>query len=389
MPRSSSYDNLIKMEPKRIFAYVGTYHPNGQGVHLVECDAVTGKLYNKKIVSDLIDAAQLVLSASGNELYVASEISNYKNTHAGLIVAYKTNRQDGSLTEINRVSSAGAEPAYITIHPSGKYVMAANYKSGSVAIFPIREDGGIFDSCCIKQSIGIPNSPRPQAADHGSFAFSDHDGPHAHMIESAPEGKFVFSTDVGLDRIYQWHFNEINGQLIANNPAYIMASSKGAGPRHFVFHPKLDLVYLLNEQASIITRYHFNRQTGILKMLDSVSSLPSNYRGTSFASSILISQDGRHLYAGNRLHNSIAHFLINEQGDMALAEHVWTEGDSPRTMTFSPKGDFFYIMNQHSDNITQFKVGQESGTLTFINSYVDIGSPSQLVFLQNNEYVNK
>lgn len=377
------------MASKRSFAYVGTYHPNGQGIHLVECDAVTGKLYNKKVVSDLIDAAQLVLSASGKELYVASEVNNYKDTHAGLLVAYKTNWQDGSLTEINRVSSAGAEPAYITLHPSGKYVMAANYKSGSVAIFPIQKEGGLSECCCIKQSTGTPSSPRPQAADHGSFAFSDHDGPHAHMIESAPEGKFVFSTDVGLDRIYQWHFNEINGQLIENSPAYIMSSSKGAGPRHFVFHPKLELVYLLNEQASIITRYHFNKQTGRLKMLDSVSSLPANYRGTSFASSIVISQNGRHLYAGNRLHNSIAHFLINEQGDMTLAEHVWTEGDFPRTMTFSPKGDFFYVMNQRSDNITQFKVEPESGTLVFINSYVDIGSPSQLVFLQNIEHVNK
>lgn len=389
MSRSSSYAKLTNEETKRSFAYVGTYHPNGQGVHLVECDPVTGKLYNKKIVSDLIDAAQLVLSASGNELYVASEVSNYKGTHAGLIVAYKTNWQDGSLTEINRVSSAGEEPAYITLHPSGKYVMAANYKSGSVAIFPIREDGGLSESCCVKQSIGTPSSPRPQAADHGSFAFSDHDGPHAHMIESAPEGKFVFSTDVGLDRIYQWHFNEMSGQLIANNPAYIMASSKGAGPRHFVFHPKLDIVYLLNEQASIITSYHFNKKTGRLKMRSSISSLPVNYRGTSFASNIVISQNGCHLYAGNRLHNSIAHFLINEQGDMTLSEHVWTEGDSPRTMTFSPKEDFFYIMNQGSDNITQFKVEPENSTLVFINSYLDIGSPSQLVFLQNIEQLTK
>ena len=243
MLKTSNDIELTNQKEKRLFAYVGTYHPKGRGIHLLEYDPITGKLYKKHVVSNIIDAAQLVVSLSGHQLYVASEVDNYKNTQAGLIVAYHINEKDGSLDEINRVNSAGAEPAYITLHPSGKYIMVANYKSGSVAIFPIKKNGGLAEACCVKQSTGIPGTPLPQAASHGSFAYSDHDGPHAHMIESDMSGKFVFSTDVGLDRIYQWHFDVNRGELSANDPAYLMASSKSAGPRHFVFHPNFNFIY--------------------------------------------------------------------------------------------------------------------------------------------------
>ena len=105
------------------------------------------------------------------------------------------------------------------------------------------------------------------------MAISDHNGPHAHMIAADPSGKYVFSTDLGLDRIYQYRFDDRSGKLTPNDPPFISASSKGAGPRHFVFTPKGDALWLINEEASTLTHYTVNAN-GTLKAGKTLSALP-------------------------------------------------------------------------------------------------------------------
>lgn len=158
-----------------------------------------------------------------------------------------------------------------------------------------------------------------------------------------------------------------------------MASSKGAGPRHFVFSKLDGHVWLVNEEASTLTQYQFDKQKGLLQEGTTVSSLPDNYKGTNFISGIVESQDGQHLYVGNRLYNSIAHFNINKDGSLSKPTQTWTRGDYPRTLTLSPNGKYLYAMNQRSDNITRFSVDANSGELKFVDDYVPIGAPSQMV----------
>ncbi|EPL9568250.1 lactonase family protein [Providencia rettgeri] len=354
------------------FAWVGTYSPNGEGVYRFDINGQTGQLTNKTLAAPLINAAQLVLSKNGHVLYAGSE------TEKGTIHAWRV-KDTGELEVINDVPSGGDGPVYLSLTPDERFLLVANYHSGSVAVLPIREDGGLNIASEMIQNQGPAGAPRPEAAVEGSFAISDHNGPHAHMIGTDPSGKFVFVTDLGLDRIYQYKFDDKNGKLIPNNPPFIMSSSKGSGPRHFVFSKGGNNVWLVNEEASTLTQYHFDKQKGTLKEGHSTSTLPKNYKGTSFISGIVESKDGKQLYAANRLHNSIAHFNVNADGTLGDAVYTWTRGDYPRTLTLSPDGQYLYALNQRSDNITRFKIAPNTGELTFVDEYVAVGAPSQMV----------
>ncbi|WLS81001.1 lactonase family protein [Erwinia pyri] len=353
------------------FAYVGSYNPNGEGVYRFQVDAASGALSGKTLVSDLPNPAQLTIDAKGKTLYVASE------SEKGVVVAYAI-AADGSLSKLNQVSSQGAGPVYLSLTPDGKFLLVANYVSGSKAVLPVRADGRLAEASDSQQDQGPPGAGKPAAAVEGSFAISDHNGPHAHMIASDPTGKFVFSTDLGLDRLYQYRLSS-DGKLQANSPPWIAASSTGAGPRHFVFHPDGKSIYLINEEASTLTRYLLNRKTGRLTEAATVSALPAGYKGTSFAAGLAIDRAGKNLYVANRLHNSIGHFAIEANGTLSHKDDVWTRGDYTRTLTLSPDGKTLYAMNQRSDNITRFQVDAASGALTFSNDYTAVGAPSQLV----------
>ncbi|VEA68366.1 6-phosphogluconolactonase [Serratia plymuthica] len=363
------------------FAYIGTYNPNGEGVYRVRVDPASGALSAKTLVSNQPNPAQLTLDAQGRTLYVASEVADFNGSKHGGIIAYRINPVDGGLTQLNQVDSQGAGPVYLSLTPDGRHLLVANYVSGTVAAFPIESDGKLGNASSVQQDQGPAGAGKPAGAVEGSFAASDHNGPHAHMIACDPSGKFVFSTDLGLDRLYQWRFDGASGQLSPNDPPWIAASSAGAGPRHFVFHPDGKTVLLVNEEASTLTSYRFGSQKGTLKQLHVVSSLPADYKGTSFASGLVVSEDGKNLYVANRLHNSIAQFSVGADGELKPVAEIWTRGDYPRSLTLSPDGHYLYAMNQRSDNVTRFSLDKASGKLSFVEGYTPVGSPSQMVFL--------
>lgn len=363
------------------FAYIGTYNPNGEGVYRVQVDPVSGALSARTLASSQPNPAQLTVDAKGQTLYVASEVADFNGTQHGGIIAYRINPTDGSLTQLNQVDAQGAGPVYLFLTPNGRHLLVANYVSGTVAAFPVENDGKLGTASSVQQQQGPAGAGKPEAAVEGSFAISDHNGPHAHMIASDPSGKFVFSTDLGLDRIYQWRFDDASGQLTPNDPPWIAASSAGAGPRHFVFHPDEKTLLLVNEEASTLTSYRFDNQKGTLKQLHVISSLPADYKGTNFAAGLVLSEDGKNLYVANRLHNSIAQFSVGSGGELHSVAETWTRGDYPRSLTLSPDGRYLYAMNQRSDNITRFSVDKASGKLSFVEGYTPVGSPSQMVFL--------
>ena len=228
------------------YAWVGTYNPNGEGLYRFTVDPNNGALGEKTLVSQLPNAAQLTVSHDGKTLYLASEAEK------GVIQALRIGA-NGELTELNQVASSGAGPVYVSLTPEGRHLLVANYVSGSIAVLPVKADGSLGEATDTHQDQGEPGAAKPEAAVEGSFAVSDHNGPHAHMIAADPSGKYVFSTDLGLDRIYQYRFDKQRGKLTPNEPPFINASSKGAGPRHFVFTPKGDGLWLINEESSTLT----------------------------------------------------------------------------------------------------------------------------------------
>ena len=354
------------------YAWVGTYNPNGEGLYRFTVDGKTGELRDKALVSSLPNVAQLTVSQDGKTLYAASEVEK------GVVQAWRI-AANGELSELNQVASGGAGPVYLSLTPDGRHLLVANYVSGSIAVLPVKEDGSLGDAVDVHQDQGPTGAARPAAAAEGSFAVSDHNGPHAHMISADPSGKFVFSTDLGLDRIYQYRMDSASGKLTPNDPPFIAASSAGAGPRHFVFTPAGDGLWLINEEASTLTFYHLDKQSGLLREGKTVSALPKEYKGTSFAAGLVLSQDGKQLYVVNRLHNSIAHFTVMADGSLKHQDDIWTRGDYPRTLTLDKQGHWLYVMNQRSDNITRFSVAPKDGKLTFSPDYTPVGSPSQMV----------
>ncbi|MEA3212116.1 MAG: 6-phosphogluconolactonase [Chthoniobacter sp.] len=378
-----------------LMAYVGTYSSplhnvrptqvdlppgNGRGIHLFEVDRTTGAMSPSGVYEQGTSPSCLAFNAAGTCLYSANETDRMDEDNSGSISAFAINRADGQMKLLSTVSSGGAGPAYLSVHPSGRFVLVANYFGGSVAVLPILADGRLGDACDLKKDVGAVGPKRATNAPQGSFAISGHDQAHAHMIEADPSGRFVLHADLGLDQIFIWKFDGRAGVLSPNDPAAISLPA-GDGPRHFVFHPNGRWFYSLQEEGSNIVLFDYDSAMGRLASRQTISSLPAGFAGSSFSSEIMISADGRFIYAGNRLHDGIAIFSVGETGALTFLGEEWSRGDYPRSFNFDPTGSFLYSCNQRGDNIAAFRVDRKSGGLTFTGQFTPVGNPSMIIFL--------
>ena len=183
-----------------------------------------------------------------------------------------------------------------------------------------------------------------------------------------------------MDQIHVWKFNADAGTLESTGASAVVPP--GDGPRHFAFHPNGRWLYSLQEEGSTLILFHYDGASGRLTQKQQVSSLPPGFAGTNFTSEVRISRDGRFLYAGNRLHDSIAWFSIGPSGNLKFAGETWTRGDYPRSFTIDPSGNFLYSCNQRSDAVTVFRVNRVTGELAFTLQYAPVGTPSIIVFLE-------
>jgi 6-phosphogluconolactonase (cycloisomerase 2 family) len=376
-------------------AYVGTFSSplgdvlptqvdlpagNGRGIHLFQVNRATGALTPVGIHEMGTSPSWLVLNAAGNRLYSANETDRVGEDKQGTVSAFSIDRGDGHLTLLGTVPSGGAGPTHLSIHPSGRFLLVANYFSGSVAALPIRPDGRLDTARDIKNVAGKMGPTKATNAPPGSFAISGHDGTHAHMIDADPSGRFVLHIEVGMDQIFVWKFDEQSGVLTPNEPPAV-SLPPGDGPRHFHFHPKGRWLYSLQEEASTIVLFDYDAPRGRLTPRQTISTLPPGFAGTNFCSEILVSADGKFVYAGNRLHDSIGIFAVGPNGDLTFLGAEWTRGDYPRSFNFDPTGQFLYCCNQRADNIAVFQVSRKTGGLKFTGSYTPVGNPSHIVFL--------
>ena len=373
-----------------VLAYVGTYSSpqgpegsrgRGEGIYLFEMDPSNGNLKQRELFPEGMNPSCLALDPSRTHLYAANETSTFEGAASGSVSAFSIERSTGRLTLLNTVSSQGAGPAHLSVHPSGRYVLVANYAGGTIAALPIRPGGSLGAATDVKQDKGALGPAKAgSSAPPGSFAISGHDRPHAHMIHADPSGRFVLATDLALDKIFVWKFDLEKGTLSANDPASVSVPL-GDGPRHFVFHPNGRWVYSLQEESSTLIRFDWDPTRGTLTARQTISSLPAGFKGTDYTSEVMVSANGRFVYAANRLHDSIAVFSVGTTGDLTFASEEWTRGDYPRSFNFDPTGKFLYSCNQRGDAITSFRVDPRTGRLTFTGQYVAVGTPSSIVFL--------
>jgi 6-phosphogluconolactonase (cycloisomerase 2 family) len=378
-----------------LVAYVGTFSSplrdvlptqvdlppgNGRGIHVFQVDRVTGAMTPIETVEMGTSPSCLVLNAAGTRLYSANETDRVGDSNEGTVSAFSINRNDGRIQHLNTVRSGGAGPTYVSLHPSGRFLLVANYFGGSIAVVPILADGRLGEVSDVKSGSGKIGPNRATNAPPGSFAFSGHDRTHAHMVQSDPSGRHILHSDLGLDQIFVWKFDEQRGTLAPNDPSAVLLPP-GDGPRHFHFHPNGRWLYSIQEEGSTIVWFDYDAPNGQLIPRQTISTLPPNFAGSNFCSEILVSADGHFVYAGNRLHDSIAIFSVGPDGELTYRGEEWTRGNYPRSFNFDPTGQFLYCCNQRSDNITAFRVDPRTGGLKFTEQYTPVGNPSIIVFL--------
>ena len=378
----------------KLIAYVGTFSSplqnmkatqvdlppgNGRGIHLFEVNRATGALTPSGICEMGTSPSCVVLNTARTRLYSANETERVGEHEEGTVSSFAVDPVDGKLSLLNSVGSGGKGPTHVSLHPSGKFLFVANYFGGSVAVLPVLPDGHLGSASDIKKDSGTVGPPRATNAPPGSFAFSGHDQPHCHMIESDPSGRHILHVDLGLDQILVWKFDAEKGQLAANDPAHV-SLPPGDGPRRIAFHPHGRWLYSIQEEGSTVVLFDYDIELGRLSPRQTISSLPPDFAGSNFCSEILVSADGRFVYAGNRLHDSIAVFAIGEDGTLTYLSEEWTHGDYPRSFAFDPTGTFVYSCNQRGDNVAVFRQDAGSGALKFTGNYAPVGNPSCIVF---------
>ncbi len=378
-----------------LFAYIGTFSSplrdvlptqvdlppgNGRGIHLFQVNRETGEMTPAGVYELGTSPSCLVVNPAGTRLYSANETDRVGEHKEGTVSAFAINRADGQLKLLNTTGSGGAGPTFVSIHPSARFVLVANYFEGSVAVLPILSDGRLGAATDVKVDAGKIGPTKATNAPRGSIAASGHDRTHAHMIEADPSGRFVLHADLGLDRIFIWKFDVRNGTLTPNDPPAV-SLPPGDGPRHFSFHPNGRWLYSIQEEGSNIVLFDFDAATGRLVARQTISTLPPAFAGTNFCSEILVSADGRFVYAGNRLHDSIGIFSVGANGTLTFVGEEWTRGDYPRSFNFDPSGQHLYCCNQRGDNVAVFRVDRKTGGLSFTAHYAAVGNPSSIVFL--------
>jgi 6-phosphogluconolactonase len=381
-----------------LIAYVGTFSSplhdtlptqvdlppgNGRGIHIFRVNRDTGEMTPAGVYESGTSPSCLAVNASGTRLYSANETDRVGKIKSGTVSAFAIDRGNGKLALLNTVRSGGDGPTYVSIHPSRRFVLVANYFGGTVAVLPILPNGQLGVATDIKLDRGKLGPTRATHAPPGSFAFSGHDHTHAHMIEADASGRFVLHADLGLDQIFVWKFDEQQGLLTPNDPAAV-SLPPGDGPRHFQFHPNGRWLYSIQEEGSTIVLFDYAAATGRLTERQTISTLPAGFAGSNFCSEILVSADGRFVYAGNRLHDSIGIFAIGPDGTLTFVGDEWTRGNYPRSFNFDPTGRFLFCCNQRGDNIAVFCVDRKTGGLNFTGSYAGVGNPSSIVFLDLN-----
>jgi len=346
------------------YLYVGTYTMDPRaGLHVYRLDAASGDLQSVGMASGSDNPSYLVVHPNERYLYAVNEVGDFDDAGSGAISAYAVNPIDGQLSLINKASSQGSGPCYVSLDGRGRYALLANYSGGSVAVLRLQDDGSLGEATDSTHHRGKSVHPQRQEA------------PHPHCIVLDPDDGYALVPDLGLDRIVIYRFDTAKGE-ITGCPTAVTKAKPGAGPRHLVFHPSGRFVYVINELNSSITAYSYQSQKGILTELETVPTIPPDFHGTNTGADIHVHPSGRFLYGSNRGHDSLVIFRIHEHtGKLTYLGHQATLGKTPRNFTISPCGRFLLVANQDSGTIVLFKLDGETGELTPGDVIVEVPRP--------------
>lgn len=349
-------------ESKSVF--VGTFTSEGaEGIYLCKFDPETGNLSHSKVFKGIDNPNFLRISPCGRYLFAVIRNPIAVDPSGGSVAAYRI-AANGDIEFINKQSAQGNDPCYVDVSPDGKWVAIANYGGGSVALYPVGP-GGVLSpaSSLIKHQGSGPNAARQQA-------------PHAHSIRFSGDGKTLRAADLGTDQLLIYRLDATAGTLSPGKQPFV-ALPPGAGPRHFTLTSGEDYIYVANELNSTVSVLENN--DGVFNVIQTVSTLPAGYTGTSYCADIHLSPDNKFVYVSNRGHQSIAVLSRDSDGKLTPVTHVSVEGDWPRNFTLDPSGKYMLVANQRSHNIAVFEL--RNGIPVFTGNQIKIPAPVCLDFL--------
>jgi len=334
----------------RLAFYVGTYTGRGsRGIYRVELDMASGAWTEPVLAAETENPSFLALHPNGRVLYAVNEFGTFGGAATGAVSAFAIDRTSGSLTLLGQQASGGPDPCHLTVDGTGSNVLVANYTGGSVGVLPIDAEGRLQPASAVMRHEGTgPDRARQE-------------GPHAHGIFLDAAERFALAADLGVDRIFVYRFDAAGGRLEPNDPVAV-ALEPGSGPRHLAWHPSGKYLYAINELRSTITAFSYDPGRGAAASFQTVTTLPDGFTGKNKAAEIVVSPDGRFLYASNRGDDSIALFAIDAaSGALAPAGHVASGGRTPRHFAIDPSGRWLLVANQDSDSIVVFRLDAATG----------------------------
>ena len=351
--------------------YVGTYTEEGsksKGIYAYRYDAATSEITPLGLAAETTNPSFVAPHPNGRFLYAVNEIGNYKGPNSGGVSAFSIDQATGKLTFLNEVASRGADPCYITVDKTGKYVLVANYTGGSVAVFPVLADGKLGEASAFVQHIGKGTNPARQ------------EGSHAHSIDLSLDNRFAMVDDLGLDQLLVYKFDSAKGSLTPNDPPFTKIEA-GSGPRHFVLRPDGKFAYVISEMAHTVTVFSNDAVNGKLQVLQTITTLPKDFTGRNDDAEIEVHPSGKFLYASNRGDDSIAIYTIDpSKGTLTQVGIVHTGGKEPRSFEIDPTGTLLFAENQNSNTVVLFKIDAKTGQLTPTEKVLEVASPVCLKF---------
>lgn len=359
----------IRAEGNTLYrVYLGTYtRGDSRGIYACELDAAQGTLTAPQLVAELRNPSFLAFHPTLPRIYAVSELWQTAGPERGAVTALEIDDASGGLRVLNQEAVGGAGPCHLAVSPSGRYLVTANYGSGSTSVLPLDGDGRLQPRSCVIQHEGHgPNEARQK-------------GPHAHQTIFSPGGEILLVPDLGIDQVLLYRLDETTGWLTAWNPPGV-AVPPGSGPRHCAYHPSSKFLYVINELASTVSVFECADEVPV-RLVQTVSTLPPDFDGQNTTAEIEVHPSGRFVYASNRGHDSIAAFAVDPAtGKLSEIGRFPSGGKVPRNFAMAPGGRFLLTANQDGHNVVVFAIEPDSGKLRATGVAVQVGSPVCVVF---------
>ena len=381
---ASSGDYWVYFGTYTGFTYMNEGLPWGgshsKGIYVSKFHPATGQLSKPEVAAELVNPAFLAIHPNNHFLYAVTEdpLSLGPNfDHSSYVSAYAIDASTGKLRLLNTLTTGGTSTCYLSIDKTGHYLMFANFGSSSITVLRIKDDGSVGGQTTFMKHVGSGKDPAFQSK------------AHPHSIDVSPDNKFAIVSDLGLDKLFIYKFDDSTGKLSPDRPEFVPAEA-GGGPRHFTFDSAGRFGYSLHEMSGFITVLAWDAASGRFTKLQDARSLPADFIGANDSAEIAIHPNGKFLYESNRRFrgpnmwgpDSIGVFAINsDKGTLSEVEQVPPTGTMPRNFAIDPTGSFLFVANELTGNVVLFKIDGSSGRLSPTKTELKIDVPVCIVFL--------